>query len=117
VCLRLGRPDEAARHFCEAGKYGAEVAHTETLWYALEGIAAVCEARGRDLAAARLWGAAEAMRDSAGYLLQQAELDVHDEAVPRARERAGADAFDRAWAEGRALSGEQALAEALDLEQ
>jgi hypothetical protein len=33
--------------------------------------------------------------------------------VPLARERAGADAFERAWAEGRSLSYDEAVALAL----
>jgi hypothetical protein len=49
--------------------------------------------------------------------LQAAEKDLHERAVPEARRRARADAFDRAWAEGRLLGPEQAFALALDLEE
>jgi predicted ATPase/class 3 adenylate cyclase len=112
--LRLGRHDEAATYFRESGETGAQAAETETMSYAVEGIAGVCAARGDDLNAARLWGAAAAMRDAAGYVLQKGERDFHEDVVPATRERADADGFDRAWAEGRLLSQADALALAIE---
>ena len=73
----------------------------------------VSAARERDLVAARLLGASEAVGEATGYSLQAAERDVHEHAVPDARARAGAEPFGRAWAEGRMLTREQAFASPL----
>ena len=70
----------------------------------------VCAARGHDLVAAKVWAAAEVVGEATGYSLQAAEREFHERAVPVSRERAGAEAFDRAWAEGRLLTREQAFA-------
>jgi predicted ATPase/class 3 adenylate cyclase len=110
----LGRTDEAAAAFSEAGEVALAAGEVETMFFALEGLAMVCAARERDVLAATLWGASEAMRETAGYALQAAEREFHERAVPRSRERAGAEAFDRAWAEGRTLTREDALALAVE---
>ena len=112
--LRLGRIEEARQEFREALDEGVREAVRDVVFYALEGLANVSAATGDDLRAARLWGASEAIGEALGTKLARAELELHEEAVPAARERAG-DAFDRAWAEGRALSDEQAVALGLDL--
>ncbi len=74
----------------------------------------VGDERGRDVLAAKLWGAAEAMDETGGYRLGPVERELHDRAVPESRERAGHEAFDRAWAAGRVLSSEQAVALAVE---
>jgi predicted ATPase/class 3 adenylate cyclase len=117
VHVEFGRTDEAAAEFREAGELGLAAGEGETTFYALEGLASVSAARERDLAAARLWGAAEVLGERIGLRLQAAEKDIHERAVPEARRRAGADAFDRAWAEGRLLGPEQAFPLGLDLEE
>ena len=106
----LGRVDEAEAAFREAGEVALPMAESECIFFALEGLAMVFAARERDLVAARLWGASEVIGEATGYSLQAAERTFHEQAVPAARERAGADAFDRAWAEGRTLTREQAFA-------
>ena len=106
----LGRTDEAEGAFREAGEVALRIAESEAIFFTLEGLAAVFAARERDLVAARLWGASEAVREATGYWLQAAERDLHERAVPAARERAGAEAFDRAWVEGRMLTAEEAFA-------
>jgi tetratricopeptide (TPR) repeat protein len=105
-----GKLDQARRAFRDAAREAAEVGERETVYYALEGLGSVDAARGEHLAAARNWGAAERIRDAAGAKLQAAERDLHERLVPLARERAGADAFVRAWAEGRSLSYDEAVA-------
>jgi predicted ATPase len=106
----VGRTDDAEAAFREAGEVALPMAESECIFFALEGLAMVFAARERDLVAARLWGASEAVGEATGYSLQAAERDFHERAVPASRERAGADAFDRAWAEGRTLTREQAFA-------
>jgi hypothetical protein len=110
----LGRTDEAAAAFLESGELGHAAGESETIFFALEGLAAVRAARGGDLVAAKLWGAAEAVGETTGYWLQAAEREFHERAVPASRQRAGAEAFDRAWAEGGTLTREQAVALAVE---
>ena len=106
----LGRTDEAAAAFREGGDLGLAGADLEATFFALEGLAMVCAARGHDLFAAKVWAAAEVVGEATGYSLQSAEREFHERAVPVSRERAGPEAFDRAWAEGRLLTREQAFA-------
>jgi len=64
--------------------------------------------------AARLWGAAESLRESIGARLFQSEQEKYDQQIARTRAALGEDAFSAAWEEGRALTMEQAAACALE---
>jgi hypothetical protein len=83
------------------------------LYYALEGLGCVRALRGDDLDAARFWGASEALRETAGAKLQTVERELHERLTAEARGRTG-DVFERAWADGRSLSVERAVALAVD---
>src|SRR5262249_19933195 len=76
----------------------------------LDSLASVTAAQGEDGSAARLWGAAEALRDHSGFAFIPIERPSYELAVAAARAQLGAAAMDAAWATGRALSPEQALA-------
>jgi tetratricopeptide (TPR) repeat protein len=80
----------------------------------LEGIAAVALARGHVERAARLFGAAARLRDAIHAPLSPAERLHHDLEVEAARAGFGDEAFAAAWAAGRAMTLEQAVAYALD---
>jgi predicted ATPase/Tfp pilus assembly protein PilF len=79
----------------------------------LEILTWVAEARGQSQRAARFGGAAEALRDALGMPLAPEERDGHDEAVRAMHQALGEEGFASAWAAGRALSQEAAVAEAL----
>src|SRR5436309_1522975 len=64
--------------------------------------------------AARLWGAAESLRQSLGLPLPPNEREEYDRHRSAAREALGEEAFAGAWAEGRAMTSEQAIDYALD---
>lgn len=64
--------------------------------------------------AARLWGAAEALRQAIGVPLLPFEQEEHEQQVTQARIALGDDVFTAAWAEGRALTCEQAADYALE---
>jgi predicted ATPase/class 3 adenylate cyclase/DNA-binding CsgD family transcriptional regulator len=76
----------------------------------LEGLAATVAAQGEHAWAAQLWGAAEALREAIGAPLPLVERALYHRAVAAARTQFGEKAFATAWAEGRTLSPEQALA-------
>ena len=71
-------------------------------------------ARGQPDRAARLGGAAEALRAALGVPLPPETRADHDQAVLAMRAALGKDAFAAAWAEGQALSPEEAFALALE---
>jgi predicted ATPase/DNA-binding SARP family transcriptional activator len=80
----------------------------------LEGLAGVAGEQDRPRRAARLWAVAAAIRERMGALLPRAEHSRYATAVSHARATLGDDAFDTAWAEGQAMTLEQAIAYALD---
>ena len=63
--------------------------------------------------AARLWGAAEKLRQSIGCRPAPATRATYERAMALARAQLGEEAFAAAWAAGQALTLEQAIAEAL----
>jgi predicted ATPase/class 3 adenylate cyclase len=100
--------------------------HTEslTLWKALddrkgiatalEGLAAVTAAEGDPEGAACLWGAAEQIREEIAILLPPEEQAEYAQLVEAARTARQDDAaFIAAWAVGKDMPGDQAVARAL----
>ena len=76
----------------------------------LEGLASVVAAQGEPVWAARLWGAAEARRESMGVPISPVERTAYDErTVERVRAQLGEKAFAIDWAEGRSMTLEQVL--------
>jgi non-specific serine/threonine protein kinase len=63
--------------------------------------------------AARLFGAAEGLRESVGAALEPLEREPHEEAAAAARAALDGPTFAAAWAAGRALSLDEVVVEAL----
>jgi predicted ATPase/class 3 adenylate cyclase len=80
--------------------------------YALEGFAWLAAAQGHGARAARLFGAADALRDALGAPLPPADRPNYDRLIGAARSAIGEDQFSAAWSEGRAMTLEQAVREA-----
>jgi predicted ATPase/DNA-binding CsgD family transcriptional regulator len=76
----------------------------------LEGLANVVAAQGEVAWAARLWGAAEALRDMMGATFPPLERADYEHTTDTARTVLGVEAFTAAWTEGRTMTPEQALA-------
>ena len=76
----------------------------------LEGLASVVAAQGELPWAARLWGAAEALRETLGTPLPPVYRADYECFVATARTQLGEQAFAAAWAEGRTMTPEQAFA-------
>jgi hypothetical protein len=82
---------------------------------ALEGLATVVADLGDSPRAARIWGAAERLRDEIGTPLSPADRPRYDQHIATARAALANDTtFDRAWQDGRALKLVQALELALE---
>jgi len=82
----------------------------ENIAASLEGLAALEVGQGAPSLAARLWGAAAALRDTIGAPIYPVYRDYLEQAIARARATLGEQAFRTAWAEGRSLTPQQALA-------
>ena len=80
----------------------------------LDGLAWVAEAQGHARRAAVLYGAVAALREATGAQEPPLDRANYARSVDRVRDRLGDGAFAEAWAEGRALTLEQAIAYALD---
>jgi len=103
----------------------AEVLHRESLALgrqlgdklvaaeALERLACSASARGEAERVARLFGAAEALREEVGYRQEPREHALWEPYLAAARPRLVEARWDAAWAEGRRLGFEAAVGEAL----
>jgi non-specific serine/threonine protein kinase len=83
----------------------------------LEIMAGGAGAQGRAQRAARLWGAAEAMREDIGVLLQPEDRKLLDPYLATAHSSLGEVAWQATLAEGRAMMPEQAIEYALSAEE
>jgi hypothetical protein len=90
-----------------------ELGDKEGIAQNLEGLAALAVARAQLVRAARLFGAAEGLREAMGAPLRSADRAEHDRSVAAARAALGEEAFTAAWAEGRAMSLEHTVILAL----
>jgi predicted ATPase/DNA-binding SARP family transcriptional activator len=136
VALGLHKYAEARSNHLESLKILHELGARASIPEALEALAAVecakCEEPtntdfptdddrrrgintvGEGKTAARLFGAAEALREAVGAIISPAVKQDYVRRVGRLREAMDAEAFATAWAEGRAMTLEQAVACALE---
>ncbi|HEY4410720.1 MAG TPA: LuxR C-terminal-related transcriptional regulator [Acidimicrobiia bacterium] len=70
----------------------------------LEALSSLAVAGGQDLEAARLFGAAEALRDATGQRRWAPDQPAYDHDLDLLRDRLGDEALQQAWKEGAALS-------------
>ena len=77
-----------------------------------EGAAEHAAMAGQADAAARLLGAAAALRTRIGVAITPFNLETHESLLTRTREQLGVSGFDVAWSQGEGLALEDAIAEA-----
>ena len=94
----------------------AELEFRDVIGYCFEGLAAVLAFTGQPGPAARLLGAAEALRENLGVDLAPAERETHEETAVAIREALGEDEFSAEWRLGRELALDEAIAFALEEE-
>jgi len=94
----------------------AELEFRDVIGYCFEGLAAVLAFTNRPEEAARLLGAAEALRESLGVALAPAEQTTHDETVEAVRASLDEERFSAAWLQGREMPLDDAVAYALEEE-
>jgi RNA polymerase sigma factor (sigma-70 family) len=106
--LRLGDPARARERLVECLQLVLELKEMRAAHFALERSAALLERSGYPREAAVLCAAAEVSSERAGSPLTPRERTERDALIGRLRAELG-PSFEKAWLEGRALKGEQAL--------
>jgi predicted ATPase/DNA-binding SARP family transcriptional activator/DNA-binding CsgD family transcriptional regulator len=110
--------DAAEGFLKESLALNREIGSLEYVAYCLEGFAGLAGARTQGARAARLWGAAEALRETISAPLPPADRPDYDRSIAAAR--AGLDddegAWEAGWTEGMAMSPEEAAEYALSEE-
>jgi predicted ATPase/class 3 adenylate cyclase len=109
IALAQGDLDTAGTSFLEALDNDEHVGNRTGMGVVLDNLAARASALGHHIRAVRLAGASEAIKDAAGGHAPPPFIDLPD---PRdaAREALGDAAVDAAWAEGQAMTLDQAVA-------
>jgi predicted ATPase/class 3 adenylate cyclase len=114
VSLTLGSFAKAYAFLKESLEVRREVGDKWGIAHSLEGFAGLAEASGNPARAARLFGAAEALRDSIGAPVRPTDRPDYDQRVAAARAQLTSEAFTAAWVAGRAMTLSQAVEDALD---
>jgi predicted ATPase/transcriptional regulator with XRE-family HTH domain len=114
LALADGDDAHAAESFRESLQLRVEMSTKRGVAESLEGVGDLAARQGNGERAARLLGAAEALRELIGAPIPPPERAEHEQAVAAARDLLEGEAFARLWADGRALTWEQAAAYALE---
>lgn len=104
--------DRAAAHalYQESLALLQKLGNKEFIAACLEGLGAVGAVQGQPAWAVRLWGAAEALRQHIGAPLPPVYRADYERSVAASRAHLGEKSFAAAWAQGRTMTPEQALA-------
>jgi predicted ATPase/DNA-binding SARP family transcriptional activator len=86
-----------------------ELGDKQGMVYGLEGFASFALAQTNVESAARLLGAASALRESIGFLISPREREHHEEKIRTVKHQLGERLFEQLWSEGRAISLEKLL--------
>ena len=106
-----GRLDHAFEHLRDSLAWSRALGSPVGVVNALIGLAGVEVARGDPARAARILGAADALREESGAAqLEALEARLLDHARGKIVEELGEQAFDHAWREGASLTPDEALA-------
>ena len=112
-----GEHVRAAAHFVESLTIWQELGHKVHIPTSLEGLAWIAGEQRQPKRAAQLLGAAEALRETSGALITPVDRADHDRTVAAVRAQLDEATFAAAWAKGRAMTLEQAIAYALEADQ
>jgi DNA-binding CsgD family transcriptional regulator len=108
--------DQGEGYLKEALVLNRELGNWAYVAYCLEAFAGLAGARGQGARAARLWGTADALRTSIGAPLPPEPRPYYERSMAAARTLLGEAAWEAAFAEGSAMSAEEAVEYALSEE-
>ena len=117
VALARGDHALATRMLEEGVTLSEQIGDEANLSYFLEGLAVVAGMEGDAEHSARLLGAAERLLEETGtsvYNYYKPDRSLYDRTTANVRSRLGQEGFEEAWAEGRAMTFEQAVEYALE---
>ncbi len=114
VARDLGDFERAGRLHRESLTISIDLHDTSGFAECFEGLAVVAAGQGQLERAARLFGAAEMLREAIGRPVEVADRAAHERTVPVVRAILGDEAFASAWAAGREMPLEAAVALALE---
>jgi tetratricopeptide (TPR) repeat protein len=115
VASERGEHEVARALHKESLTISSELGDRRGVAYAFEGLAYAVGALGRPVAAARLMGRTQRMREEIGAPVPRTERSRYETRLAAIRAALADDAaFDAAWREGRAMAPEQAMALALE---
>jgi predicted ATPase/class 3 adenylate cyclase len=112
----LAQGDVARAHALSAEclNLALDLNYQQGIAWGISELASTAAVMGRFERAARLWGAEEALREAAALPIWPDVQPIYDRAVAAARAQCGEAVFAAAWAAGRAMPLEQAIAYALE---
>jgi len=110
VAIAQREPDRAERDAYDALACAASTQAYQALPDILECIAALAAQAGNHRETARMFGATHTLRQRMGVVRYQIYQASHEAAVSDVRSALGQQNFDAAWAEGAALSTDEAIA-------
>lgn len=117
VARQQGDFDRSQASFHEALQLAQEPGARLEVAQCFEGLAGLSSEQGHPHRAARLFGAAEALREAIGTGLPAGHDADHSRDVEAVRTRLAEQAFEEMWSAGRELDLEQAIAYALEQEE
>ena len=117
VAMHEGEWDRAVARLCESLEVRREIGDKGGSAWCLERLAEVTLAQGDPEKAIRLLSAAAALRTSLGSVIDPADQVEYQKNRAALRIKLGEERFTEIWNEGRALTLEQAVALALDVQQ
>jgi non-specific serine/threonine protein kinase len=112
VAHTQGRAAQAREYYVESLTLFGDLRDKQRIPDCLEGIAGLAGTTSQTVRAAQLFGAAESLRESTGIPLPPVQRAAYERDLAATRAALDETAFTAAWATGRALSMEQAIAEA-----
>jgi tetratricopeptide (TPR) repeat protein len=113
AALARGDITEASGFYTQSLTLRHELGDREGMAAPLEGLAAVAERLDYVERAARLYGAAEALREAIGAPIPPTDFGLHSRAISSLKSRSEGDAIAAEWRMGRALQIEDAVSYAL----
>ncbi|MDQ4078143.1 MAG: tetratricopeptide repeat protein, partial [Chloroflexota bacterium] len=114
VAFKQHNTAQACRYYRESLALGRDLGDKETIVDCLEGFALVASTREPSVRAARLWGATAGLREVLGVPWRPVARAEYEPYIMAAQQRTDDSAWADAWAEGRQMTLEQAIAYALD---
>ena len=116
VALDEGNVERAGSMFEDAAHVLRELKDIVGSVYTVLGLAGVAGWRGDGVRSAKLWGAAEALREAEGFTMSPWTLSnlAYERHLAHARSLLDQAAWEAAWSEGRTMTAQEAMSYALE---